>query len=196
MKRRNMSKAGRRRSTSAVGQEAKVAQLTRELHEALEHQTATSEDLRIISSSPSELNAVFQAMLTNARKLCEASYGTMWLCEGEAFRVVAQYRALPAAYMERLRPGTLFRLGPHLPSVQAINTRRPVQISDLRLAQAYIDREPLAVAAVELAGILTMFTVPMFRTMSRLVLSPSIVRKCALSPTSTSDWCRTSPPRP
>src|SRR5258708_29558771 len=102
-------------------------------------------------------------MLANARKLCEDSYGTMWLCEGEAFRVVAQYRALPAAYMERLRPGTLFRLGPHLPSVQAINTRRPVQISDFRLAQAYIDREPLAGAAFELAGIPTLFTWPKFR---------------------------------
>src|SRR5258708_26640215 len=97
-------------------------------------------------------------MTANARQLCEASYGTMWLCEGEAFRVVAQYRALPAAYMERLRPGTLFRLGPHLPSVQAINTRRPVQISHLRFAQAYIDREPVAVAPVELPCRLTTVT--------------------------------------
>src|SRR5258708_20191569 len=125
MKRRNMSKAGRRRSTSAVGQEAKVAQLTRELHEALEHQTATSEDLRIISSSPGELNAVFQAMLANARKLCEASYGTMWLCEGEAFRVVAQYQALPPAYMQRLQPRTLLPLCPPPPPVPAINTHPP-----------------------------------------------------------------------
>jgi len=163
IKRSNASKAARRRSTSAAGQEAKVAQLTQELHVALEHQTATSEVLRIISSSPGELNAVFQAMLANATKLCEASYGTLWLSEGDAFRVAAQYGALPAAYMERLRPGTLFRLGPHLPSVQAVNTRRPVHVPDLRLAQAYIDREPLAVAAVELAGIYTMFTVPMFR---------------------------------
>ena len=119
--------------------------------------------MRIISSSPGELNAVFNAILANATKLCEASYGTLWLCEGDAFRVAAQFGALPAAYMDRLRPGTLFRLGPHLPSVQAIKTRRPVHVADLRLAQSYIDREPLAVAAVELAGIYTMFTVPIFR---------------------------------
>jgi len=130
---------------------------------ALEQQTATSEVLRIISSSPGDLNAAFQAILANATKLCQASYGTLWLCGGDAFRVAAQHGELRAAYMERLRPGTLFRLGPHLPSVQAINTRRPVQVSNLRLAQSYIDREPLAVAAVELAGIYTMFTVPMFR---------------------------------
>jgi GAF domain-containing protein len=163
IKRRKASKAVRHRSTAAAEREARVAQLTQELHEAREHQTATTDVLRIISSSPGELNAVFHAILTNATKLCEASYGTLWLTEGDAFRVAAQYGALPTAYMERLRPGTLFRLGPHLPSVQAIKTRRPVQVSDLRLAQAYIDREPLAVAAVEQAGIYTMFTVPMFR---------------------------------
>src|SRR5664279_2242083 len=145
IKRRNASKAVRRRNTSAAGREARVAQLTQELREAREHQTATIDVLRIISGSQGKLNAVFHAILANATKLCEASYGTLWLTEGDAFRVAAQYGALPAAYMERLRPGTLFRLGPDLPSVRAINTRRPVQVADLRLAQAYIDREPLAV---------------------------------------------------
>jgi signal transduction histidine kinase len=149
--------------TSSAEQDARAEELTRELKEALEQQTATSSVLRIISSSPGELDAVFLAILANATKLCQASYGTLWLCEGDAFRVAAQFGELPTAYMERLRPGTLFRLGPHLPSVQAINERRPVQVPDLRLTQAYIDREPLAVAAVELAGIYTMFTVPMFR---------------------------------
>ena len=153
----------RDRNALASEQTAKIEQLTRQLSEALDHQAATSAVLRVISSATGELNALFQAMLANATKLCEASYGTLWLLEGDAFRVAAQDGALPAAYMERLRPGTLFRLGPHLPSVQAINTRRPVHIPDLRLAQSYIDRELLAVAAVELAGIHTMFTVPMFR---------------------------------
>ena len=162
IKRRMTLKAMPRRSISAAHKEAGAAQLTRELQEALEHQTATSEVLRIISSSPGELNAVFLAILANATKLCEASYGTLWLVEGDAFRVAAQYGTLPVGYMQRLRPGTLFRLGPHLPSVQAVNTRRPVHVPDLRLTKAYIDREPLAVAAVELAGICTMFTVPMF----------------------------------
>jgi signal transduction histidine kinase len=150
-------------STMQLSSAAKIEQLTRQLSEALDHQTATSAVLRIISSAPGELTALFQAILANATKLCEASYGTLWLTEGDAFRVAAQDGTLPAAYMERLRPGTLFRLGPHLPSVQAIKTRRPVHVPDLRLAQSYIDREPLAVAAVEQAGIYTMFTVPMFR---------------------------------
>ena len=163
LQRPEVSKAVRGGVNSAAGQDAKLEHLARDLDEALEHQTATSAVLRIISISPGDLNAVFEAILANATKLCQASYGTLWLCEGDSYRVAAQYGALPAAYMERLRPGTLFRFGPHLPSVQAINTRRPVQLSDLRLTQSYIDREPLAVAAVELAGIHTMFTVPMFR---------------------------------
>ena len=80
---------------------------TRELSESLEQQTATAEVLRVISSSPGELEPVFQAMLENAAKLCEASYGIMWLCEGDAFRLAAFHGDLPAAYTEQW--GTPFR---------------------------------------------------------------------------------------
>src|SRR5262249_45724682 len=62
---------------------------TRELSESLEQQTATSEVLRVISSSPGELEPVFQTMLENATRICEAKFGVMWLCEGEGFRSVA-----------------------------------------------------------------------------------------------------------
>ncbi len=87
-----------------------------------------------------------------------------WLCEGDAFRVAAaQFGSLPACLHGPITSGTLFRLGPHLPSVQATKNRRAVHVADLRPAQSYIDHEPLAVAAVELAGIYTMFTVPIFR---------------------------------
>ena len=73
---------------------------TTELSESLDQQTATSEVLSVISSSPGELEGVFQAMLANATRLCEASYGTLWLCEGEAFRVVALRGSLPAPFVE------------------------------------------------------------------------------------------------
>jgi len=137
--------------------------LLNELKQSLEQQTATADVLRVISSSPGELEPVFQTMLANATKLCEATYGALWLCEGDGFRVAALHGALPAAYAERLRSGTLFRLGPQVPIVQAIATRQPVQLSDARVAQVYIEREPLAVAGVELAGIRTLLTVPMFK---------------------------------
>ena len=137
--------------------------LLSELRQSLEQQTATADVLQVISSSPGELPPVFQTMLANATKLCEATYGALWLCEGDSFRAAALHGALPAAYAERLRSGTLFRLGPQVPVVQAITKRQPVQLSDARVAQVYIEREPLAVAGVELAGIRTLLAVPMFK---------------------------------
>jgi len=74
-----------------------VSALTRELAEARKQQTATSEVLRVISNSPGELQLVFEAMLANATTLCEASYGALWLCQGEGFRMAAIHGALPTA---------------------------------------------------------------------------------------------------
>src|SRR5262249_37299634 len=84
-------------------------QRTRELSESLEQQTAASEVLQVISSSPGELEPVFRAMLANATRLCQASYGGMWLCEGDAFRAAARHgdAALPPAFTEQWRTGTL-----------------------------------------------------------------------------------------
>src|SRR5262245_35149622 len=72
----------------------------RELSESLERETATSQVLGIISSSPSDLQPVFETILANATRLCEASYGTLWLREGDAFRVVALHGALPAPFVQ------------------------------------------------------------------------------------------------
>jgi signal transduction histidine kinase/putative methionine-R-sulfoxide reductase with GAF domain len=137
--------------------------LLNELRESLQQQTATSEVLGVISSSPGELQPVFDAMLANATRLCEASYAILWLREGEQFRIGAYYGALPPAYTERWRQGTLVHLGQDVPSVRAIKTRQPVKIADFAKSQAYLDRDPLAVGGVELAGIRTLVAVPMLR---------------------------------
>ena len=137
--------------------------LFNETQEALEQQTATSEVLEIISSSPGELEPVFNAMLENAIRLCEASYGNMWLCEGEDFRSAARHGPLPPAFLEKWRSGTLFRLGPEVPLVRAAKTGQPVQVADLRADQAYLDRDPLAVSGADEAGMRTLVAVPMLK---------------------------------
>jgi hypothetical protein len=86
-------KAARTHTPSVADLQREVAALRRELKEALEQQTATSEVLGIISSSPSELEPVFQAMLANATRICEAKFGTMYLFEGDAIRPVALHNA-------------------------------------------------------------------------------------------------------
>ena len=137
--------------------------LLNELRESLEQQTATADVLRVISSSPGELEPVFQAMLANATKLCQASYGAMWLWEGGGLRAAAMHGALPAAYLEQWRAGTAFRPGPDTPGIRAITTRQPVQVDDFREDPSYLRGDPLPVSAVEVAGIRTMVTVPMFK---------------------------------
>jgi hypothetical protein len=113
--------------------------LLNELRESLQQQTATSEVLQVISSSPGELEPVFQAMLANATKLCGASYGAMWLREGDAFRLAALHGRLPAAYLRQLRDGTLLRPGPHTPLSRVTQARKAIQVADVRESRGYLD---------------------------------------------------------
>ena len=83
LKRSNAPKVVRRRNFSDASQ---IARLSRELAEARERQTATSQVLSVISSSPGELEPVFQAMLENATRICEAEFGLLYLVEGDAYR--------------------------------------------------------------------------------------------------------------
>jgi GAF domain-containing protein len=143
--------------------EDSYADLKKELSEALEREAATSQVLGIISSSPTHLEPVFETILANATRLCQASYGTLWLCEGDAFRLVARYGATPAEFAAQRPRGAMFRLGAGAAITRATKTRQPVQVTDLREQQSYLDRDPFVVAAVEIGGIRTLVNVPMLK---------------------------------
>jgi len=132
--------------------------LLSELRESLEQQTATSEVLRVISSSPGELQPVFDAMLTNATRICEAKFATMYRYENGGFVSVASV-GVPQAFADYMKgrarqPATLMR---------AAETKRPVHILDMKAEPAYRERNPDRVAVVELGGARTLIAVPMLK---------------------------------
>ena len=135
--------------------------LLNELRELLAQQTATSEVLQVISSSPGELDPVFEAMLSNATRLCEATYGILWLREGDAFRIAALEGPLMA---EHWRKGALHRPSPDVPLARVAQTRRPVHVADMRAEPAYLEgNDPLPRIAVESASMRTLLSVPMLK---------------------------------
>jgi two-component system, NtrC family, sensor kinase len=140
-----------------------VQKRTAEVTEALEQQTATSEVLSVISSSPGELQPVFATMLAKAIELCEASFGAMWLVDGDGYRTAALHGDLPEAYVEQWRSGTLHRPKAIVPMVRAIRSRKPVHVTDMLKDKAYLQGDPLAVSVVKIAGIRTLLTVPMLK---------------------------------
>ena len=152
-----------------------LAETQKALAEALEQQTATSEVLSIISSSPGELEPVFQAMLTNATLLCEAKFGTLWLREGEAFRFVAQHNA-PAHWTVKRQYEPVFRPHPESGLGRLFVTKQVTHIADIRTMQAYVERDPRVVASAELAGYRTLLAVPMLKE-NELIGAISIYRQ-------------------
>ena len=153
------------RSSSHRNREHAAAQRAARAHRYLpsEQQTATSEVLSIISSSAGELQPVFETMLAKATALCEASYGTMWLCDGDAFRAGAIHGALPEAFLQLHRTSNLYRAGPGAPAYEAIINRQPCAVVDLRETRGYREGSELPVAAADIGGVRTMVAVPMFQ---------------------------------
>jgi signal transduction histidine kinase len=137
---------------------------TRELTEALEQQTATSEVLGVISRSPGELEPVFEAMLANATRLCGAGFGVLFQSEGDAFRAVALHKA-PLAFAEMRKRDPLFRPGAATALARAAAARHPVQIADVRSEPGYFDvqRDTHSPALAVLAGARTVLAVPMLK---------------------------------
>jgi len=148
--------------------------LLNELRESLQQQTATSEVLSVISSSPGELEPVFQAMLENATRICQAKFGVMWLCEGGGFRSVAMHG--PAAHVEERRREPVIYPGPELPLGRIARTRQIVHIADIKTEQAYVEGLPTFIGLVDAGGARTLLIVPMLKE-NELIGAISIYRQ-------------------
>ena len=133
---------------------------SRELSQALEQQTATSEVLQVISSSPGDLEPVFETMLAKAVRICDARFGNIFRWDGDALHLLAAHN-VPIAFDDvrrrlplRPSPGPLGRM---------VATKTVVHVTDLAGEKSYIERAPSVVAAVELGGIRTFLAVPMLK---------------------------------
>ena len=136
------------------------ARLLNELRESLQQQTATADVLKVISTSPGELEPVFQAMLANATRLCEAKFGHLYRWDGDALRLVAMLNTPPA--LAEARAKSPLRPTPNEPIGRMIATRKVVHVVDATAEPAYFEqRDPAIVSAIELGGIRTILAVPM-----------------------------------
>jgi GAF domain-containing protein len=139
-----------------------LTERTTDLTEALEQQTATSQVLQVISSSPGDLEPVFAAMLGNAARLCDAKFGNIFRWDSEALHLVATHNTPPAFAEARtrspLRPNQANPIG------YMLATQDTVHISDLSADARYTERtDPDVIMAVELGGIRTFVAVPMVK---------------------------------
>jgi GAF domain-containing protein len=140
-----------------------LRQRTTDLTEALEQQTATSEVLQVISSSPGELEPIFAAMLEKAVRVCDANFGNIYRWDSETAHLVAAHNT-PPAFAEYRRRFPHHQPNPKLGIGRMFATKETLHVTDARAAPAYIEqRDPSAVAAVELGGVRSYIAVPMLK---------------------------------
>jgi signal transduction histidine kinase len=145
---------------SASDLECRLTQAQRELTEAREQLAATSEVLRVISSSPGELEPVFQAMLERATRICEANFGVLFRFNDDFVEATAML-GVPAAFAEFLQGGP-FIPDPGSGLGRVARTKQAVHILDARAEQeVWVERDPYFVTATELSGTRTLVVVPM-----------------------------------
>ena len=135
---------------------------TADLTEALEQQTATSEVLQVISSTPGDPQPVFATMLENAVRICDATFGNIFRWDGEAFQLMAAHKTPPAfAKARKLSP---IRPAPTTLFGRLVATKSLVHTPDLAAEKQYVEeRRPAYVEAVQLGGIRTFLAVPMLK---------------------------------
>ena len=152
-----------------------LRQRTNDLTESLEQQTATTEVLQIISSSPGDLEPVFAAMLEKAVRICDARFGNIYRWDGEALHLATTHNAPPACAEERRRVPH-YHPSPKIGVGRMVATKKAVHVVDAAIEPAYIERHPAYIAAVELGGARTYLTVPMLKD-NELIGALSVFRQ-------------------
>src|SRR5579864_6162053 len=140
--------------------EQKVEDRTHELTQALDQQTATSEVLRVISSSPGELGPVFDAMLQNAVRICDAKFGSLWVREGDKFRIVAIHGG-SQEYRDFMFSEPLVLPDPQSGMGRVASTGKVLQIDDISTAPTFGMRA--RIATIEIAKVRTLVAAPMLK---------------------------------
>ena len=138
--------------------------LLSELRESLQQQTATADVLKVISSSPGDLAPVFETMLENATRICEAQFGTLYRAEGDGVRCVGMHNA-PKAFIEERRRNPVIRPNPATVFGRALATKRPAQIADIRdeIQSSNVPSGYTGTQLANLAGARTVLAVPMLK---------------------------------
>src|SRR5262249_49904057 len=170
VKRRLAPAAARRRGPSPNLQKeldqrtSELAEARKHVAEALEQQTATSDVLRVISSSLGDLKPVFDTMLANATRLCEAKFGSLFLRERDGFRNVCNI-ADPSGYTKwyQREPVIVLREHPDMPLARIADTKAAIHVADLRTERAYIEHDPRMLSLVDSAGARSLLAVPMLK---------------------------------
>src|SRR5262245_23088498 len=155
LKLHNAPKTVRRRNFSASGPQEQISALTRELKEALEQHTATSAVLKVISSSPAQLDPVFQAILANAVRICGAKFGIMFVYENGEFQSAALLNASKdlTEFLSRRGP---FEAPPGSPLDRLLKTKGVIYTADEAA-------EPTPGASARLGGARSLVGVPMVK---------------------------------
>lgn len=161
-KRRNAPKVTRRRRSSSPELIEKVALLKRERDQSLEQQKATAEVLRVIRASPGDLKPIFAVILENSTGLCQANFGVLFLCEGDAYRAVAMHNA-PSAYVEARRREPLVSMTGTTVIAEVARTKRTVQTADMAKNAAYRKNPQYTQLFVRLTGARSFVGVPMLK---------------------------------
>jgi class 3 adenylate cyclase len=173
LKRQKASSDVARGGASASRARGEIERLSRELNEAREQLTATSEVLGVISGSRGELDPVFRAILQNAARICEAKFCLLNLYEDGCFRTVALHNPPPQF---TIRLGRVIRPHPASGLAHVARTRQIAHIDDIRTGKPYLEGAEAVVELADIAGARTVLMVPMLDE-RKLVGAISIYRQ-------------------